>query len=118
MSFERAYDRPGPLIQSITIDYNIDGSGLKTVFKAYVRAEFAALKASIQAETPYVTGALLRDWDIKLRITNRTITVKLRNESEYSNYITSGSSIYSGTQFLERAMAEFELGVLTEVNNI
>jgi len=116
MSFVRAFDKKGPLRQSIEIDYAIlklmPGSVRKD-FREYVKLEYAVLKNSILANQPIISGDMFNGWKFKMSLVGFKIVVKITNKVSYSNYITSGSQIYDGNPFLEAAMAEFELDVLT-----
>lgn len=116
MSFVSAFDQPGPLRQEIEIDYalmNFVPTTVRTLFKEYVKLEYTVFKNTVLSEQPIISGDMFRGWRFKLSLVNLIIKVKIGNKVDYANYITSGSSIYAGNPFLELAIAEFELDVLT-----
>jgi len=118
MAFVEARDKFGPLRQDINIDYSIlqfIDVQTRKLFKEYVKAEYQVFKNTVLSEQPIITGDMFRGWSFKMSLVGNIVKVKIGNKVDYANYITSGSTIYAGNPFLEHAMAEFELNVLTEM---
>jgi len=118
MAFVRAFDKRGPLRQNIDIDYallNFVDTDLRNLFREFVKTEYQLFKNTVLSEQPIVTGDMFNGWKFKLSLVNLEVKVRITNKVLYSNYITSGSTIYGGNPFLELAMAEFELEVSTEL---
>jgi len=118
VAYKSAFDKKGPLRQTISIPYEID-EDLLDVFKAVVKVDFANMKKTVESGTPIDTGELVGNWNFKMKISDTKITVVIKNKSEYSNYIMAGgSTIFRGLPVLEEQMTKFELNVLTEISDL